>query len=65
MKLGLWVILLGILGVIIGGAMYGVDWHRTIGLSGVAVGIILLVLGGVMYMREGKPAPPMKPTQTA
>lgn len=64
MKPGLWVILLGILGVIVGGAMYAVD-HQTIGVGGIGVGIILMVVGGIILMREATPAPVAKPTQAA
>ncbi|MDA4123989.1 MAG: hypothetical protein OK438_00870 [Thaumarchaeota archaeon] len=64
MKSGMWVILLGVLGVIIGGAMYAIDWHRTIGTGGIGVGIVLLVVGGYMFMQKAKPAPVAKPAQT-
>lgn len=56
MKPGIWVALLGILGVVIGGAMYLIDWHRTIGLSGVGLGIVLVVVGGVLTMQKQKAA---------
>ena len=56
MKPGIWIALLGILGVVIGAAMYFVDWHRTIGLGGVGLGIVLLVVGGVLSMQKPKTA---------
>jgi len=56
MKLGIWIALLGILGVAIGGAMYFMDWHRTIGLGGVGLGIVLVVVGGVLSMQKPKAA---------
>lgn len=61
MKPSIWIALLGILGVVVGSAMYFVDWHRTIGLGGVGVGIVLLVVGGVLAMQKPKTAsgPPM------
>jgi hypothetical protein len=66
MKSGMLVIGLGILGVIIGGALYAADYHRTIGLGGIGLGIVLLVVGAVMSMRKEKaiPAPNPKQTQT-
>ena len=45
MKPGIWIALLGILGVVAGVAIYFVDWHRTIGLGGAGLGIVLVVVG--------------------
>ena len=56
MKPGIWLALLGVLGVVIGAAMYLVDWHRTIGLGGVGLGILLVVVGGVLAMQKPKAA---------
>jgi hypothetical protein len=56
MKPGIWIALLGILGVVIGAAMYFVDWHRTIGLGGVGLGVVLVVVGWVLAMRKQKAA---------
>lgn len=41
---------LGVLGVIIGGAMYAAKWHHTIGEAGIGVGVVLIILG-VVYTR--------------
>ncbi|MDA4126456.1 MAG: hypothetical protein OK452_04535 [Thaumarchaeota archaeon] len=56
MKLGILLVLLGVLGVVAGVAMYFVDWHRTIGLGGVGLGVVLLVVGGFLYMQKPKTA---------
>ncbi len=63
MKLGLWVVILGILAVVAGGAMYLAQYHRTIGEIGVGLGIVLLVIGGYMWMKKdgGQPAPAPQP----
>ena len=64
MNMGYGVAALGVLGLVIGGAMYAADWHRTIGLGGVGVGVILLIAGFWMS-RSAKKAPAMSagPTQ--
>jgi len=54
MKTGYAVVLLGVLGVIIGAAMYAAQWHRTIGLGGIGLGI-LLILVGIWMARSAKP----------
>ncbi len=59
MKPGIWLAVLGVLGVAIGAAMYLVDWHRTIGLGGVGLGIVLVVVGGVMSMQKQKATSPV------
>jgi hypothetical protein len=56
MKLGILLVLLGVLGVVAGVAMYFMDWHRTIGLGGVGLGVVLLVVGGVLFMQKPKAA---------
>jgi hypothetical protein len=56
MKLGIWIALLGILGVVVGGVMYFMDFHRTIGLGGVGLGIVLLAVGGFLSMQKQKAA---------
>jgi len=49
---------LGILGVVIGAAMYAAKWHRLIGLGGLGLGIVLLVIGIWLAMsQKPKPAP--------
>ena len=56
MNAGYVVAVLGVLGLVLGGAMYAIPWHRTIGLGGVALGVILL-LAGIWLSRSGKKAP--------
>jgi len=56
MKPGIVLVVLGIIGVVAGVAMYFVDWHRTIGLGGVGLGVVLLVVGGVLAMQKPKAA---------
>jgi membrane protein DedA with SNARE-associated domain len=56
MKPGIWIALLGILGVVAGAAMYLSDFHRTIGLGGVGLGVVLLVVGGYLSMQKQKAA---------
>jgi len=68
MGIGMWIMILGILGIIIGGAMYGDNYHKTIGLSGIALGIILIVLGAAWWMmkeRKAPMAPAPQPAQPA
>ena len=66
---GLWVMILGILGIIIGGAMYGDNYHKTIGTAGIILGIILIVLGAAWWMMTNRKAPttaaPSQPAQPA
>jgi protein-S-isoprenylcysteine O-methyltransferase Ste14 len=59
MNTGYAVAVLGVLGIILGAAMYAIPWHRTIGLGGVGLGVILLLVG-VWMARSMKPkaAPP-------
>jgi len=64
--LGLWVMILGILGIIIGGAMYGDNYHKTIGTAGIILGVILIVLGAVWWMMTNRKTPTMAaPSQPA
>ena len=63
MNLGYIGIGLGVLGLIIGGAMYASDYHKTIGLGGIALGVIL-ILGGVWLSRT-KPKAPAASMSTA
>ena len=67
MNMGYPVAGLGILGVIMGGAMYAARWHRLIGLVGLGLGIVLLVIGLWLAMsQKPKPAPQAsQPTQKA
>ena len=67
---GMWIVILGVLALIIGGAMYGDNYHRTIGTGGIILGIILIVLGAAWWMMKGKSAPttaapqPLQPAKT-
>jgi hypothetical protein len=45
MNNGYLVVVLGVLGAVLGAGMYATDWHRTIGLGGVALGIVLVIAG--------------------
>jgi len=65
---GMWILILGVLGLIIGGAMYADDYHRTIGTGGIALGVILIILGAAWWVMQGKKAPTTatsQPTQPA
>ncbi len=64
MNIGYGILGLGILGVIVGAAMYLADWHRTIGLGGIGLGIVLIVLGAWLS-RKAKPVPQTAPAQTS
>ncbi len=57
MRYGIWVVILGILGVIIGGAMYLYPYHKTVGTGGAILGLILIVVGAWWYMTKDKSAP--------
>jgi len=49
---------LGILGVIVGAAMYAAKWHQKIGLGGLGLGVVLLVIGiWLAWSQKPKPAP--------
>jgi multisubunit Na+/H+ antiporter MnhG subunit len=54
MNTGYAVAVLGVLGIILGAAMYAIPWHRTIGLGGVGLGAILIVVG-VWIARNMRP----------
>ncbi|MGP8126138.1 MAG: hypothetical protein ACLQEQ_09820 [Nitrososphaerales archaeon] len=66
---GMWVMILGILGIIIGGAMYGDNYHKTIGTGGIVLGVILIILGAAWWMMTNRKAPmaavPPQPAQPA
>ncbi|MGD0477337.1 MAG: hypothetical protein ABSB29_04110 [Nitrososphaerales archaeon] len=68
--LGMWIMVLGILGIIIGGAMYVYPYHQTIGMYGAILGVILLIVGAAWWMMKGKSAPtaaasqPSQPAKT-
>jgi uncharacterized membrane protein HdeD (DUF308 family) len=57
MGLGMWVMILGILGIIVGAAMYAADYHRTIGTYGMGLGIILVIVGAAWWMMKDRKAP--------
>jgi uncharacterized membrane protein len=61
----MWIVILGVLALIIGGAMYGGNYHRTIGTGGIILGIILIILGAAWWMMKGKSAPTTAAPQPA
>ncbi len=66
----MWILILGILAIIVGGGMYGYPWHRTIGEGGLVLGVILIILGAAWWMMKDNKAPkaavpqPMQPAKT-
>lgn len=65
MGYGIWIVILGILAVIIGGAMEAASYHKTIGLGGIILGIILIILGLAWWMMKERSAPkPATPQAT-
>jgi len=68
MGYGLWIAILGILGIIVGGAMYADNYHKTIGTGGLVLGVILIIIGVALMMMKpkgaAKPVAP-QPTQSA
>jgi membrane protein DedA with SNARE-associated domain len=71
MKIGIWVTILGILALVVGGAMYLADYHRTIGSGGAILGLVLLVVGVAWWTMKDRTAPksaaaqPAQPSQPA
>ena len=71
MKIGIWVTILGILALAIGGAMYVADYHKTIGSAGAILGLVLLIVGVAWWTWKdrtaSKPtaAQPAQPSQPA
>ena len=57
MGLGMWIMILGILGIIIGGVMYVYPYHQTIGMYGAVLGVVLLILGAAWWMMKERNAP--------
>jgi uncharacterized membrane protein HdeD (DUF308 family) len=70
MGLGMWIMILGILGIIIGGVMYVYPYNQTIGMYGAILGVVLLILGAAWWMMKERNAPtttasqPVQPTKT-
>ncbi|HYC26638.1 MAG TPA: hypothetical protein VEB67_01290 [Nitrososphaerales archaeon] len=61
MNTGMLVTILGILGIVVGGAMYAIPFHKDIGLGGLGLGVVLLIVG--LWMSRKKPmAPAATPT---
>lgn len=58
MKIGVPVMILGIIGILLGGALYVAHYHHTIGEAGIALGVVLLIVGVALWMSKGKKAPP-------
>jgi uncharacterized membrane protein len=70
MGLGMAAMILGILGIIIGGAFIGDNYHKVIGTIGVIVGVILIIAGLAWWMMKERKAPvaaapqPAQPAKT-
>jgi amino acid transporter len=65
MKTGIWITILGILVVVIGGAMYVTKFQDTIGAIGAILGFILLVVGVAWWTMKDRTAPgPAQPAKT-
>ena len=67
MKLGIPVVILGVLGVVVGGALYAAHYHRTIGEAGLGLGVVLLIVGAALWMMKEKASTPAdtQPVQPA
>ncbi len=57
MKAGLYVLILGILGIIIGAAFIVAKYHHTIGTIGAILGVVLVIIGAGLWMMKEKTAP--------
>jgi hypothetical protein len=64
MNTGYLVAALGVLGLVVGAAMYAMAWHKTIGLGGVGLGLVLVIVG-IWYSRSSKPAAAPSAAQAA
>jgi hypothetical protein len=53
MNSGLAVLLLGVLAAAVGGAMYILRYHHTVGLAALGLGVILIVAGAYMASKKG------------
>jgi hypothetical protein len=53
MNTGIMVAILGSLGIVIGGAMYAISFHKDIGAAGLGLGVVLLLIG--LWMSRRKP----------
>ena len=56
---------MGVLALIVGGAMEAANYHKTIGWGGIGLGIILVIVGAVWWMMKGKSAPATAAPQPA
>ena len=65
MKLGIPVTAIGVLGIVIGGAMYAAKYHRTIGLAGIILGAVLFVIGILYWAMKERKASEAKGSQQA
>jgi len=68
MGYGMWILILGILALIVGGAMEAASYHKTIGLGGIGLGVILVIIGIAWWMMKDGKAPKTaapQPTQPA
>lgn len=66
----MWIAILGILAIIVGGAMYEAYHHtgRTAGEAGIVLGVVLIIFGLVWWMTKERSAPKPampQPTQPA
>jgi membrane protein DedA with SNARE-associated domain len=69
MGYGFWVVVLGILGIIAGGAIYAAyAGHHRLGLAGIGLGGVLIIIGAVWWWMGNKASPKAtapQPTQPA
>jgi uncharacterized membrane protein HdeD (DUF308 family) len=65
MGLGMWIMILGILGIIVGGVMYVYPYHKTTGMYGAILGVVLLILGAVWWMMKERNVPTTTAPQSA
>jgi membrane protein DedA with SNARE-associated domain len=71
MGYGMWILILGILGIIIGAAVYmAYKGHHTMGMTGIGLGIVLVIVGAAWWWMKDKSAPkaatpqPVQPAKT-
>ncbi len=63
--LGMWICILGVAAIVVGGAMYGAAYSPTTGLGILGLGIILVIAGTAWWKMKGKKAPMTASTQPA